>query len=123
VHGAGGIDELSPVGPNIVCEVVDGGVQERTIDPEELGVERCTIEELTGGTPAENADAIRRVFAGERGGKRDAVLLNAAGAIAAGGHAADLREGMEAARVALDSGAAASRLDELVAFSQAGVAA
>jgi anthranilate phosphoribosyltransferase len=119
VHGAGGIDELSPVGPNLVCEVVDGGVHERTIDPEELGIERCSIVELAGGTPAENAAAIRRVFAGERGGKRDAILLNAAGAIAAGGHATDLREGIEAARVALDSGAATARLEQLVAFSQA----
>ncbi len=123
VHGAGGIDELSPVGPNLVCEVVDGGVHERTIDPEELGIERCSVQELTGGTPAENADAIRRVFAGERGGKRDAILLNAAGAIAAGGHAADLREGIATAREALDSGAAAARLEQLVAFSQAGVTA
>jgi anthranilate phosphoribosyltransferase len=63
------------------------------------------------------------VFAGERGGKRDAVLLNAAGAIAAGGHATDLRDGIEAAREALDSGAAAARLEQLVAFSQAGVPA
>jgi anthranilate phosphoribosyltransferase len=123
VHGAGGIDELSPVGPNLVCEVVDGGVHERTIDPEELGIERCSVQELTGGAPAENAEAIRRVFAGERGGKRDAILLNAAGAIAAGGHAADLREGIATAREALDSGAAAARLEQLVAFSQAGVTA
>jgi len=113
VHGAGGIDELSPVGPNLVCEVVDGTVRERTIDPEELGVERCSIEELAGGSPQENAEAIRKVFAGERGGKREAILLNAAGAIAAGGHADDLREGIVLAREALDSGAAAARLGEL----------
>jgi anthranilate phosphoribosyltransferase len=118
VYGAGGIDELSPVGPNLVCEVVDGRVRERTIDPEELGIARCAVEELRGGTPAENAEAIRRVFAGEPGGKRDAILLNAAGAIAAGGHADDLREGLEAARHALDSGAALARLEELVAFSR-----
>jgi anthranilate phosphoribosyltransferase len=123
VHGAGGIDELSPVGPNAVCEVVDGGVRERTIDPENLGIARCNVEELRGGTPAQNADAIRRLFAGETGGKRDAVLLNAAGAIAAGGHAEDLREGLEAARRALDSGAALARLDELIAFSRAEVPA
>jgi anthranilate phosphoribosyltransferase len=123
VHGAGGIDELSPVGPSVVCEVVDGVVRERMIDPEDLGVRRCTVTALLGGTPAENADAIRRVFAGEEGGKRDAVLLNAAGAVAAAGHAADLREGLELAREALDSGAGAARLEELVAFSQAGAAA
>ena len=123
VHGAGGIDELSPVGPNLVCEVVDGTVRERTIDPEELGIERCSIEELAGGSPQENAEAIRKVFAGERGGKREAILLNAAGAIAAGGHADDLREGIVLAREALDSGAAAARLGELAAFSQGEAAA
>ena len=56
VHGAYGIDELSPSGPNLVCEVVDGAVTEREIDPLELGIERCDPAELRGGTPAENAE-------------------------------------------------------------------
>jgi anthranilate phosphoribosyltransferase len=122
VLGAFGIDELSPAGPNLLCEVVDGSVRERTIDPEELGVPRCQPEELRGGTREENAKAIRDVFAGANGGRRDAILLNAAGAIAAGGHAADLREGLELARQALDSGAAAERLDALIAYSRGVVA-
>jgi anthranilate phosphoribosyltransferase len=118
VHGAGGIDELSPVGTNLVAEVVDGEVHERELDPEaELGVPRSSVDELRGGTPAENAAAIRDVFAGADGGRRSAVLLNAAGAIAAAGHAADLREGLEIARGAVDSGAAGERLDQLIAFS------
>ncbi|HEV3407824.1 MAG TPA: hypothetical protein VG079_03970, partial [Gaiellaceae bacterium] len=116
VHGAGGIDELSPAGPNLVCEVLDGGVREREIDPLELGIARCAPEELRGGSPAENAAAIREVFAGADGGRRDAILLNAAGAIAAGGHAGDLREGLEIARRTVDSGAAAERLEALIAF-------
>jgi anthranilate phosphoribosyltransferase len=116
VHGAGGIDELSPAGPNLVCEVVDGGVREREIDPLELGIARCAPEELRGGSPEENAAAIREVFAGGNGGRRDAILLNAAGAIAAGGHAEDLREGLEIAREAVGSGAAAERLEALIAF-------
>jgi anthranilate phosphoribosyltransferase len=116
VHGAAGIDELSPAGPNLVCEVVDGGVREREIDPLELGVPRCAPEELRGGSPEENAQAIRDVFAGANGGRRDAILLNAAGAIAAGGHAEDLREGLDLARVAVDSGAAGERLEALIAF-------
>jgi anthranilate phosphoribosyltransferase len=119
VHGADGIDELSPTGPNLVCEVFDGTVRERTIDPEELGLERCSIDELAGGLPAENAALIRRVFEGEQSGRRSAILLNAAGAIAAGGHADDLRDGLELAREAIDSGAASARLDELIAFSKA----
>jgi anthranilate phosphoribosyltransferase len=116
VHGAEGIDELSPAGPNLVCEVVDGGVREREIDPLELGVARCAPEALRGGSPEENAQAIREVFAGADGGRRDAILLNAAGAIAAGGHAEDLREGLDLARKAVDSGAAAERLEALIAF-------
>ena len=124
VHGGGGIDELSPVGPNLVAEVVDGQVLERRLDPEaELGIPRCSVEELRGGSPAENAEAIRDVFAGKNGGRRDAILLNAAGAIAAGGHAADLREGLEVARRTIDSGAAGERLELLVAFSRESVAA
>ncbi|HEY1514114.1 MAG TPA: anthranilate phosphoribosyltransferase [Gaiellaceae bacterium] len=122
VHGAGGIDELSPAGTNLVCEVVDGKVTEREIDPLELGVPRCDPAELRGGDATANAARIREVFNGGNGGTRSAILLNAAGAIAAGGGAHDLREGLELARTALDSGAAAARLDELVAFSQ-GVAA
>ena len=75
-------------------------------------------DELRGGTPDENAAVIRAVFSGEeQGARRDAILLNAAGAIAAGGHAEDLREGLEVARNAVDSGAAAERLEALVAFS------
>jgi anthranilate phosphoribosyltransferase len=116
VHGAGGIDELSPAGPNLVYEVVDGGVREREIDPLELGIARCAPEVLRGGSPEENAAAIREVFAGGDGGRGDAILLNAAGAIAAGGHAEDLREGLELARQAVESGAAAERLEVLIAF-------
>ena len=118
VHGFGGIDELSPAGSNLVCEVVDGTVRRREIDPLDLGIDRCDPEELRGGTPAENAQRIREVFDGGNGGRRSAILLNAAGAIAAGGHAKDLKEGIGLAREALDSGAAAERLDALVAFSQ-----
>ena len=123
VHGAGGIDELSPAGPNLVCEVVNGDVRRREIDPLDLGVERCDPAELVGGTAEENARRIRQVFEGGNGGARSAIVLNAAGAIAAGGHAADLKEGVAIAREALDSGAAAARLDELVTFSQETVAA
>ncbi len=119
VHGADGIDELSPAGPNRVCEVVAGEVCARMIDPLDLGVARCDPAELRGGTPSENAQAIRDVFAGADGGRRDAILLNAAGAIAAAGHAADLAEGLALAREAVSSGAAGERLEELARFSRA----
>jgi len=120
VHGAGGIDELSPCGPNLVCEVENGSVREYELDPVDLGVDRCDPSELSGGEPASNAAALRAVLSGEDGGgHRSAVILNAAGGIAAAGHAEDLREGIVRAREAIDSGAAAARLDELVEFSNA----
>jgi anthranilate phosphoribosyltransferase len=118
VHGAGGIDELSPCGPNLVCEVESGSVHEYELDPLELGIERCDPAELRGGDPATNATALREVLAGADGGHRSAVILNAAGGIAAAGHAESLREGIALARDAIDSGAAAVRLDQLVEFSR-----
>src|SRR5213083_512129 len=65
VHGAGGIDELSPAGPNFVCEVVDGEIRGLEVDPQALGLERCDPGELRGGSPQENAAAVQAVFAGE----------------------------------------------------------
>jgi anthranilate phosphoribosyltransferase len=123
VHGAGGIDELSPAGPNLVCEVAGGRVRRRDIDPREFGVPRCRPADLAGGSPEENAATIREIFAGAKGPKREAVLLNAAGAVAAGGHTVDLPEGYALAAEALDSGAAAERLEALIAFSNERVAA
>ena len=70
------------------------------------------------GSPGTNAAALREIFDGADGGRRSAVLLNAAGAIAAAGHAADLREGLEVARQTVDSGAAGERLEQLVSFSR-----
>lgn len=119
VHGFGGIDELSPCGPNEIAEVVDGVVHDRVIDPADYGIEPSDPASLTGGSAQQNAEEIRAILAGDlRGPKRDAVLLNAAGAIAAAGHAADLREGLAEARRTLDAGAAATRLDQLVHFSR-----
>jgi anthranilate phosphoribosyltransferase len=123
VHGAGGIDELSPTGPNLVCEVEGGSVREYQLDPEDLGIPRSDAADLRGGDPETNARALRDVVDGEdsTSGHRSAVLLNAAGAIAAAGHAENLREGLELARTAIDSGAAETRLDELIAFSRSEV--
>jgi anthranilate phosphoribosyltransferase len=118
VHGAGGVDELSPAGPNLVFEVVGERVRESSLDPVDLGIERCDAAELRGGNPAANADAIRRVLGGEGGGRRDAILLNAAAALVAAGIATDLPEGLELARNAVVSGAAAERLEQAAAFSR-----
>jgi anthranilate phosphoribosyltransferase len=118
VHGADGIDELSPTGPNLVCEVRGGDVTEREIDPLDLGIPRCPPSALAGDSPADNATTIREIFGGAKGPRRDAVVLNAAGAIAAAGHARHLADGVGLAGEVIDSGAAGERLEELVAFSQ-----
>ncbi|MGC9975042.1 MAG: anthranilate phosphoribosyltransferase, partial [Gaiellaceae bacterium] len=115
VHGAGGLDELSPVGPNNICEVRYGKVVERTIEPLDYGIPRCELDDLLGGDPATNAAAIREVFQGGNGGRRNAILLNAAGAIAAAGLAEDIAEGVEIATETVASRKAEARLDELIA--------
>jgi anthranilate phosphoribosyltransferase len=120
VHGEGGLDELSPTGTSLVVEVVDGDVHEWELDPRDLGIEPTDPADLRGGSAAENAATIMSVLAGERSGRRDAVLLNAAGALVASGLAGDLGEGLGLGGEAIDSGAAAGRLDALVAFSAAG---
>jgi anthranilate phosphoribosyltransferase len=118
VHGSGAIDELSPAGPNLVVEVVDGDIRESAIDPRDVGIAPCDPGELRGGTPPENAAAIRRVLEGEPGARRDAVVLNAAGALVAAGVADDLADGVVLAARALDTGEAGATLEELVGFSQ-----
>jgi anthranilate phosphoribosyltransferase len=117
VHGEGGIDELTPSGTNLVVEVVDGDVREWELDPRTLGIYPGDLDGLRGGSPADNAATVRAVLDGESGVRRDAVLLNAAGALVAGGLAGDLGEGIGLATETIDSGAASERLRELVLFS------
>jgi len=118
VHGSGAIDELSPAGPNLVVEVVDGDIRESELDPRDVGIAAADPGELRGGTPPENAAAIRRVLEGEPGSRRDAVVLNAAGALVAAGIADDLADGVVLAARALDTGEAGATLEQLVGFSQ-----
>ncbi|HEX9891905.1 MAG TPA: anthranilate phosphoribosyltransferase, partial [Actinomycetota bacterium] len=117
VHGAGGIDELSPAGPNLVVEVEGGAVRQTELDPEDLGIPRCRPGDLAGGTPAENAAAIRAVLAGEGGPRRHAILLNAAAALVVAGMAGDIAEGLDLAARSVDSGQALDRLDAAASFS------
>ena len=119
VHGAGGIDELSPAGVNVVYHV-NGSVEREELDPRDLGLARCEPSDLSGGTPAENAEAIRRVFDGAVGPQRDAVVLNAAAALLVADMAADMGDGLALAARALASGAAAERLEALASFSRMG---
>ncbi len=118
-HGDHGLDELATSGPSRVVELVDGTVREWTLDPRELGLAASPLEAVRGGTPDENADAIRAVLEGEMGARRDIVLLNAAAGLVAAGRAGDLPEGLGLASEAVDSGAAAQAMERLVRISTA----
>ena len=118
LHGAGGADELTLAGPNMACELKGGEIRELIIDARELGLAYADIDALRGGDAAENARISEGVLRGERGPRYDVVALNAAAAIYIGGQAADLREGLRRAEVAIDSGAAAERLRSLIAFGK-----
>ena len=120
VHGADGLDELSTTGPNQVARLRDGEVHTFTLDPLELGLPRATLSDLQGGDAEENAAIVHAVLDGERGPRRDVVLLNAAAGLAAGGMAADFVEGLSLAAQSIDSGAARATLDALVAFTNDG---
>ncbi|MFD1880378.1 anthranilate phosphoribosyltransferase [Paracoccus pacificus] len=113
VHGCDGTDELSICGASRVAILKDGAVTETEIAPSDAGLSDHPFETIIGGEPAQNAAALRAVLAGQTGGYRDAVLLNAAAALLIAGVAADLREGAERAAASVDSGAALAKLDAL----------
>jgi anthranilate phosphoribosyltransferase len=110
-----GLDELSLASRTRVIEVADGGTSEWFVEPGQFGLAPSDLDAVAGGSPAENATAVRGVLAGDPGPRRDLVLLNAAAAIYVGGLAADLEEGVAKAAAAVDSGAAAEILDSLIA--------
>ncbi|MBI2913981.1 MAG: anthranilate phosphoribosyltransferase [Chloroflexi bacterium] len=111
VHGEDGLDELSLSGPSTVHEVRGETIRQYSVSPEELGLRRAPLEALRGGTPEENATALRAVLGGERGPLRDIVVLNAAAALVVAGRASDLRDGARQAEQALDGGAASALLE------------
>lgn len=110
VHGAGGMDELSLAGGNEVIELKDGAIRHRVVTPEDAGLRRQPNEALAGGTPEENARALRAVLEGEKGAYRDAVILNTAACMIIGGRTESLREGAAMAADAIDTGAAKDKL-------------
>ena len=114
VHGENGLDEISPCGPTIAALVEDGRVRALTLTPEDAGIRPVPLEALRGGEPAENAARLVALLDGEPGPLREAVVLNAAGAIWIAGLARDLRQGAELARAALDGGHARQKLAQLV---------
>jgi anthranilate phosphoribosyltransferase len=117
-HGHGGLDELSTTGENRAVEMSGGKLADVTIGPGSVGVPTALAADLTGGDAAANAAIARDILAGKKGPKRDIVVLNAAVALVAAGHAATPKEGAFQAAEALDGGAAKRKLDQLVAATQ-----
>ena len=117
VYGMDKLDEISMSAPTKVCEFKDGWFKSYTIAPEDFGFERCTKEELRGGTPQENAEITRGILKGQKGPKRNAVLMNAGASLYIGGKAESLKEGIELAGQIIDSGKAYETLEKLIEVS------
>lgn len=120
VYGKDKLDEISLSAPTTVCEFKDGWYKTYTIAPEDFGLTRCEKSELVGGSPKENAAITRAILNGEKGAKRDAVLLNAGAALYIGGKAETMAEGVALAGSLLDSGAALKVLEGLIEVSNSG---
>ena len=118
VHAEDGLDEISLNSNTSVWELTDGEIKQYTISPEDLGLAPASLESLAGGSVDENADTMTEVLNGASGPRRDVVVANAAGGIVAGGKAADLREGVQAAQESIDSGRALEKLELLRKVSQ-----
>ena len=119
VHGSDGLDEITISAPTRIAEVREGQVHSYEVEPEEFGLQRATLDEISGGDAALNAELIREILAGKKSARRDVVLLNAAAALVAAGRADHLRDAVPLAAKAIDSGAALAKLQALVAFTAA----
>lgn len=119
VHGLVGMDELSTVGETQVSELRAGQIVTHTWTPEQFGLQRAALEDLTGGDPETCANLLTAVLAGEKGPRRDIVVFNAAAAIYVGGKAADMAEGIARAQASLDDGSARAKLEALKEASAA----
>jgi anthranilate phosphoribosyltransferase len=113
VHGAGGLDELSTLGHTKISELRGGTVNTFYLHPADVGLPRATLQDLAGGTAAENAAMVARLLDGERGPRRDIVLLNAGAALLVAGVADTLQDGIVGAAASLDRGRARIALDQL----------
>lgn len=119
VYGQDKLDEISLSAPTTVCEFKDGWFRSYAVTPEEFGFERCQKADLAGGSPEENAAITLAVLKGEKGHKRNAVLLNAGAALYLGGRADTMKDGVSLAVKLIDSGKAYETLERLIAVSNA----
>jgi len=117
VHGLDGLDEITITGTTRIAEAREGSVRSYEVEPEEFGMARATLQDISGGDATENAAIIRAVLGGEKSPRRDVVLLNAAAALVAAGRADRIAEAISLAVKSIDSGAAARKLDGLVGFT------
>ncbi|MDE5862275.1 MAG: anthranilate phosphoribosyltransferase [Ruminococcus sp.] len=118
VYGTDKLDEISMSASTVVCEYKNGWIKNYEITPEQFGFERCTKDDLKGGTPSENAEITRKILSGEiRGHKRNAVLLNAGASIYIGGKADTMADGIKLAGEIIDSGKALETLEKLIEVS------
>jgi len=115
VHGDG-MDEISNIASTDVAELKDGTVSTYTLTPEELGIKRAVANDIAGGTPAENAQDIIYIFNGEKGPKRDIVVMNAAAALYVAGTVGSIKDAISLAEDAIDSGKAMEKLNEFRDF-------
>ena len=117
VYGQDKLDEISLSAPTTICEIKDGWFKSSVITPEDFGLQRCRKEDLRGGTPEENAEITRSILRGEKGPKRDAVLMNAGASLYIGGKAGSMKDGIILAAQLIDSGKAAETLNRLITVS------
>ena len=117
VYGLDKLDEISMSAPTKICEIRDGWFKTFTIAPEDFGFSRCTKDELKGGDPQENAAITRNILKGEKGPKRDAVLLNAGASLYIGGKAESIKDGILLAAELIDSGRAEENLSKVIEVS------
>ena len=122
VYGQDGMDEIALSSPTNVCEIKDGFIKSYVIEPEQFGFTRCKKEELTGGTPEENAKITRDILSGVKGPKRDAVLLNSAAAIHIVRPEVSIQEGIAIAAETIDSGKALTQLEQFIKLSATAIA-
>jgi anthranilate phosphoribosyltransferase len=118
VHGAQGLDEISPAGPTDVAELSEGVVRLRSISPADFGLGSVDVAELAGGDARQNARIALEILEGQRGSRRDAVLMNASAALNVVGCESDLERGARRAAAAIDDGSAKSVLDRWIAITQ-----
>src|SRR5919112_275172 len=122
VHGSDGLDEMTTTGPTFVVALENGAIRRFTVTPDEVGLPTASLDDLRGGDPEHNAAQLLAVLDGARTPYRDVALLNAAASLVVADEAANLRDGLERASRALDSGASKATLDRLVQVSNGLVA-